>query len=525
MKLRTIVRIAVTSSVVLLCAGFALYSFFRLSATEDQQNFNLYTIVPPSASAIFVTDDAAEFVAEVDGLTCSKNQQYLHVSKLFSYLKQYLYTLVDDTPHGLSRQMNQVLISFHEPDNDRNQVLYCSLGTGDLDLIERFVRKQVSSGCSSKNFNYKGEEITIYPLADGDFLACYLTPDFLALSYQKRLIEEVIDARKSGKSLAVDSKFAEVRTPGKSAATASIYARLEGMIGWTEFDMKLKDDFIYFSGVSCDVDTCATFINVLRQQGTVKGFPGDILPSTTLYFSRQGVADWASLLSFHEMQEYTKMPGVKEAKESDEKLSRYLVENAGRDLVSCIFQREDSLLGAAAVVNLSVADAHEAERSLHSLVEASPVEVGVRKNTPITFYYTPKKAYSIYQLPRTTLFAQLTSLARSTMHIYATFYEGRLLLSPDADGLSRYIHQLEAGDVLNGALAYQAATDGLSDSYQFLLMADFDSVFRQSDSQVCLIPDFFFRNSEFFRHFVLFAQLTCVEGAVSPNLVLQYKSE
>lgn len=528
MKLRTIVRIAVTSSVVLLCTGFALYSFFRLSATEDQQNFNLYTIVPPSASAIFVTDDAAEFVAEVDGLTCSKNEQYLHVSKLFSYLKQYLYTLLEDTPHGLSRQMNQVLISFHEPDNDRNQVLYCSLASGDLDLIERFVRKQVSSGYSSKIFNYKGEEITIYPLSDGHFLACYLTPDFLALSYQKKLIEEVIDARKSGKSLAADSKFAEVRTPGKSTATASIYARLEGMIGWTEFDMKLKDDFIYFSGVSCDVDTCATFINVLRQQGAVEGFPGDLLPSTTLYFSRQGVTDWASFLSFCEMQEYTKMPEMKEVQGQDKELSRYLIENVGLDLVSCLFHREDSLLGTAAVVSLSLTDADEAENRLRSLVETSSVRMGVRKNTLITICYTPKKSYSIYQLPLTTLFAQLTSLSEPPMRIYATFYEGRLLLSPDADGLSRYIHQLEAGEVLDGGLAYQAATDALSDSYQFLLMADFDSVSRQPDSQVRrvrLIPDFFFRNSEFFRHFVLFAQLTCVEGVIYPNLVLRYKAE
>ena len=49
MKLRTIVKIAITSSVVLLCSGFALYSFFRLSAAEDQKDFDLYTLVPSSA--------------------------------------------------------------------------------------------------------------------------------------------------------------------------------------------------------------------------------------------------------------------------------------------------------------------------------------------------------------------------------------------------------------------------------------------------------------------------------------------
>ena len=71
MKLRTIVKIAITSSVVLLCSGFALYSFFRLSAAEGQKDFNLYELVPSTTLAVFVTDDVLEFVAEVDELTCS----------------------------------------------------------------------------------------------------------------------------------------------------------------------------------------------------------------------------------------------------------------------------------------------------------------------------------------------------------------------------------------------------------------------------------------------------------------------
>ena len=71
MKLRTIVKIAITSSVVLLCSGFALYSFFRLSAAEGQKDFDLYELVPSTTSAVFVTDDVLEFVAEVDDLTCT----------------------------------------------------------------------------------------------------------------------------------------------------------------------------------------------------------------------------------------------------------------------------------------------------------------------------------------------------------------------------------------------------------------------------------------------------------------------
>lgn len=525
MKLRTIAKIATTCSVVLLCSGFALYSFFRLSAAEDQRDFDLYTLVPASASAVFATDNVAEFVAEVDGLTCSRNHQFLHVSKLFTYLKLYLYSLLEDTPHGLSRQMNQMLISFHEPDDDRNQVLYCRLGSGDRELIDRFVQKFISSNYPPKTFVYRGENITIYPMADGDFLACYLTPEYLVLSCQKRLIEEVIDIRKTGESLSADAAFKEIRSPKKSAAIATVYTRMTGMMGWTELEMKLKDDFIYFSGVSHDADSCFTFINVLRQQESVKGFPGGTLPSTAFYFSKQGITDWTSLLSYSNELEYATEGRTDEVLNRDRELSRYLKENTGQDLVACLFQREDSLVGPAAVLSLSVLDVVEAERMLNSLVTTAPKEEYIEKTPRITFCYTADRAYPVYRLPQTTLFTQLTSFVESSLHVYATFYGGRLLLAPDEDSLSHYILQLDKGDVLDGVLAYKAGTDGLSDSYQFMLMADFDQVLNQSERQVHNVPEFFLRNADFFRNFVLFAQFTCADDVVYPNIVLKYKSE
>lgn len=525
MKLCTIVKIAVTSSVVLLCAGFALYSFFRLSAADGKRDINLYELVPPSASAVFITDDALQLVSEIDALTCSKNDQYLHVSKIFNDLKRYLYAVLEDTPHGLSRQMNQMLISFHEPDNVRNQVLYCRLGNGDIDLINRFVQKYISSLYPPKTFNYKGEEITIYPMADGDFLACYLTPDFMALSYQKKLIEDVIEAHKRGKSLADDPAFAEICVPKKSTAIATVYTRLEGMMGWTEFDMKLRGDYIYFSGISHDSDTCFTFLNVLRQQESVNGFPGEVLPSTAFYFSKQGIADWSSLLSYSNIHQSTATSRSGEVLSRNKELARYLMENAGQDLMACLFQHEDTLQGAGAILSLSVADVTEAERMLRSLVNTTPNLVGVKKTPRITYYYTPHKAYPIYRLPQTTLFAQLTSFVEPTLEVFATFYDGRLLFAPDKDSLEHYIRQLDKGEVLDGALVYQAGMDNLSDSYHFMLMADFDQVFHQSENQVRFVPDFFLHNAEFFRNFVLFAQFTCTDGVVYPNIVLKYKSE
>lgn len=133
MKLRVLIRIAVIVSIVLLCTGFGAYSVPAHERGGKPADFNLFTLVPQDATAVLETDRVADLMEDINGLHCSKDDHFLYVSELFAYLKKYLNTLVGDTPHGLSRQMNKMLISFHEPDTPLNQVLYCSLGSGDYD--------------------------------------------------------------------------------------------------------------------------------------------------------------------------------------------------------------------------------------------------------------------------------------------------------------------------------------------------------------------------------------------------------
>lgn len=285
MKIRILIRIAVIVSIVLLCTGFGVYSFLRMNAVENRQDFNLFTLVPQDATAVLETDRMADLMEDIDGLHCSKDEHFLYVSELFVYLKKYFNTLVGDTPHGLSRQMNKMLISFHEPDTPLNQVLYCSLGAGDYELVESFVRKYCSSTFPSKYFDYNGEEIRIYPTADGRFLAAYFTPDFLAVSFQKRLIEQVIDACRSRQSLMDMASFRTMYAGKRNNVAATVYVRMKevGMgkntdgirpqthLGsWAEFDMKFNEEAVYCSGISHGADTARTFINALRRQEPIK---------------------------------------------------------------------------------------------------------------------------------------------------------------------------------------------------------------------------------------------------------------
>lgn len=540
MKLRTFVKIAITTSVALLCTGFVVFSFFKLSAAENKGDFELYALVPPTATVVVETDDMCALVQGINELNCSRDNNYLYISKIFSYLKLHLYTLLEDTPHGLSRQMSKMLLSFHEPDNDRNQVLYCALGSGDYELVEQFIKKYCSSTFPSKLFDYKGEEIRIYPLPGDDFLACYVTSGFLAVSYQKKLIEQVIDARLSGKSLLKDASFSKIHAAKKSYAAATIYARMESLDmgkmtdgirshtdlgGWTEFDMKLNADAIYFSGISHDTDTCLTFMNMLRQQQPLEGFPGAILPVSTFFFSQRSVSDLQAMFDFTSGQEYATATYSDYISARDKALLSYLKENGKHDIMTCLFHRNDTVAFPAAVASLPVDDVVQAERMLKSLIDGAPQEKDAPSAPPITFCYTPSRAYTLYVLPRNTLFAQLTGVTQSSLYVYACLYDGRLLLAPDSESLSCYIGHLDKKEVLEELPAYQESVSGLSDVYNFMLVADLGNMFAQPESYVRLVPGFFFRNPDFFRHFVLSAQFTSMDGQIYPNVVLQYKGE
>ena len=544
MKLRVLIRIAVIVSIVLLCTGFGAYSFLRMNAVENQQDFNLFTLVPQDATAILETDRMADMMEDINGLYCSKDDHFLYVSDLFVYLKKYLNALVGDTPHGLSKQMNKMLISFHEPDTPLNQVLYCSLGTGDYELVETSVRKYCSSTFPSKYFDYNGEEIRIYPMTDGRFLAAYFTSDFLAVSFQKRLIEQVIDAHRSKQSLMDMPSFRTMYAGKRNNVAATVYVRMKEVdmgkdtdgirsqtrLGsWAEFDMKFSEEAIYCSGISHGVDTTRTFINALRKQKPIMGFGGERLPSSTFFYNQWAISDLESIFDFTSRQEYAKATYSDYIKKRDEEWMDFMKEYAGENVISCLFQSKDSAdRHPCAIMSIAVKDEVQAERYLQNMLYATPKEKDappVPQTSPNYKQYPRARKYRQYMLPRNTVLTQLTGITESALHTYACFYKGALLLAPDAQSLSAYIDAMENEDVLDGTSAYEEGAGSLSPYYNFAMMVDMEEMMHQPENYVRLIPNFFFRQSEFFRHFMIGIQFTCAEGMVYPNLVLLYKGD
>lgn len=539
MKFRMILRIAITTSVILLCIGIAISLYVRMSTAEKTHNFNLYTLVPASAVTIVDTDDMIDFVHHINKLNCSKDGNFLYISELFTHLKDHINTVLDDSPHGLSHQMNKMLVSFHEPDNVMNQVFYCRLGVGDYELVEKFIKKYCASTFPSKYFDYHGEEIRIYAMPDDTFLSCYITSDFLAVSYQKRLIEEVIDARLSENSILSDSVFSRIRSEKKANKETVVYVKMEqlntgrkgtdnslttSIANWTEFSMKMDGDAIYFSGIHYGENSDNTFMDVLRKQRDITGFPGTVLPSATYFFHKMSISDLSDLYMFTSAQEYARNPPSQHTASNDREFFYFLQEFAGETLTGAQFIEDSTEDNPCVVLRIPLKNAANAEKSLSRLITLSHGSGNFNLPEDSVMYVSSER-YSIKAIPYNTLFNQLAGISAASESLFACFYNEELLISPDAFSIAAYINALEKQDVLENSPMYQEGVASLSNSFNFLLMADMEKVFEQPENFVKLIPNFFFRHEKFFRHFTLTTQFTAVDNVLYPNIVLLYKGK
>lgn len=186
------IRVSLIVCIVLMCMAFGVYSFVRLNALDERRDFDLCTLVPQDVEAVFATDKLTDFIEAIDRMGCSRDHHFLYASDLFSCVKRYLRVLMEREPHGLSGQMNEMLISFHPSDLKNDQVLYCKLGLEDREMLENYIKQYGSSSFPSKTFGYRGQEISIYSLSDGRFLSLWMKRDFLVVSFQKRLVDRLL---------------------------------------------------------------------------------------------------------------------------------------------------------------------------------------------------------------------------------------------------------------------------------------------------------------------------------------------
>jgi len=512
MKSQVLIRIAIIASVILLCLGGGISLYYKMNASRKADEFDLYKLVPPTAQVILDTDDVLGLIRNVNNLNSSKDGCFLYFSRLFSQLKENANLLLNDAPHGFSSYMNKMVISFHQPESDVSHVMYCRLGAGDHDFVEKIFSNHLAVDFPVKHFSYKGEQMRIYPMQDDHFLVCYIKPEFMAVSYEKKLIEEVIDAHLAGSSILTDTVFTEMRDKKKNNLPATIYLNrefepgvddvqpfsTEFLCGWTEFTMKLSGDGIYLSGSNHHLDSSSLFTDLLCGDKTIEEFPQDILPSRTIYFQRKFFSEISG---------------------TGGQLDDFIRLNSEESFISCFFLSGDTVPEVHSIINIPVRDELQAidlfNRSFNLAVNEE-ISGYIPAEEPID--YIP-----VYHISDGGFLSQYVNSDEANRKLYACFIKGHMILSSELPSLIAYISTLKAGDTLHEFSLFAESFAGLSRSYNFLVMADFEEMLNYPGLYSESIPEFFYKNNYFFRHFIFSLQYSCLDGMIYPNILLLYK--
>ena len=255
MKMKTVVKLGTILSVLLFVLAVGYYAFMRLDMMDRNRDVNLFSLVPSSSVGVLESNNVHAFFDDYSMLNYSDELERIQFPGLFNFLIHGLNMYDGDNAHGLSYQMNQLVVSFHQPVTPRNQVVYLRLGMADEQFLSDMLREYVSDNFLPKEEEYRGKKMLIYPLSHDEFLATYTEEGFVVLSYQKRLVEEVIDAQLDETALGYDTVFSRVLDKKKSKDFLTLYGRSSSIPSlnldsntWSEYGFHLNSDVVYLTG-------------------------------------------------------------------------------------------------------------------------------------------------------------------------------------------------------------------------------------------------------------------------------------
>ena len=255
MQIRSVIKLGVVLSVVLFCIGIAFYGFARLSMADKENRVDIFEFVPKDCAGILETDNIDNFMHVFSQAAYSSQLDTLHRAGLMNDILSDLSRYSSAAAHGLSYQMNHVVISFHRPHTAMDVVAYFRIGKEGKNQLIEAVKGKHGADFIPKKETYRGKKIEIYPLSSTKYLSVYTTDGLVVVSYQKKLIEQVIDAVKDNNSLREDSVFTSIHHP-QPASFITIYGRTpsvpflgkESCHSWSEYDIHLNSEVFYLSG-------------------------------------------------------------------------------------------------------------------------------------------------------------------------------------------------------------------------------------------------------------------------------------
>lgn len=254
MKIRTVGKIGAFLSVFLFCIGVAFYGFAKLRDAEEGKDMDLLSLVPSDCMGVLETDNLDLLADELPQTAYSDKMDSVYAAGLLPVVFNDLVSYAGESTHGVGNYMGRLMVSFHSPEMGKSTVVYFTTNMSGSKFFGELLKKK-GIDFIPKEEKYRGKKIVIFPVRDGDFLSVYSGHGFVTASYQKSLIEKVIDAEKDGTSLRKDRLFNEAYH-NQTANFMTVYARTPLLpllangqeTAWSEFDIHLNSEVFYLNG-------------------------------------------------------------------------------------------------------------------------------------------------------------------------------------------------------------------------------------------------------------------------------------
>lgn len=255
MKLKNIAKLGVIVSVTLFCVAVGAYFFANLYAFNRNKDFNLYNLVPSDALCVVESDNINYYFNEFSHLSYANQIDSLQMGGVANFVLNKINDYCSDNGHGLNSKMGHIVISMHDSLTADNQILYFYTDNDNDNIIDRILKDYISLSVSPKKEKYMDKNIFIYPINNNSFLSVYRGEGYRVVSFQKRLIERVIECQENNTGLAQNKDFMGVKNVNKSHNYLTLYNH-QPLLGfmdnkdykWSEFNFNINSDVIYLTG-------------------------------------------------------------------------------------------------------------------------------------------------------------------------------------------------------------------------------------------------------------------------------------
>ena len=256
MRLRLVTKYGAVVCVLLFCLAMGVYAYMSLNDAEHSRGLNLFELVPSDCNSFLASDNVNTIISELDEISFQKEFRSFQSNSLMDFFTQTLINESSEHLHNIGNVISGVVVCYYDTLESTDDVVLFRTAREGKNMLAGILRSDFMAGNERKE-KYRHEDIVIYPLKANGFLSTYSGNGFFVMSYEKHLIEKVIDAYLDKKSVMNDPVFRQTPKVKALHNYVRLYTRYpftpapDELTGWSLFEVKAGSDVIYLAGESC----------------------------------------------------------------------------------------------------------------------------------------------------------------------------------------------------------------------------------------------------------------------------------